>query len=368
MAFWIAAAVCFLAFANGANDNFKGVATLFGSGTAGYRITLAWATLTTAAGCLLALWLARGLVEAFKGKGLVPAAVAAEPRFLLAVSLGAAATVLLATRFGFPVSTTHSLIGGLVGAGWLASGGQVAFRALGTAFLLPLLLSPLLALLLTLSLYPLVSRARRALGVTRESCLCVGVETSVVALAPGGAASAAPVLSVTQGQRTACAERYQGRLLGLDAGRLLDAVHFASAGTVGFARGLNDAPKIVALLIAAEALSPSLGLLAVAAVMALGGLLSARRVAETLSRRITTMNAGQGATANLVTSLLVLLASRYSLPVSTTHVSVGALFGIGTVTGTARRDVVVAILLAWVTTLPLACLLAATAYRLLPPG
>ena len=79
-----------LAYANGANDNFKGVATLFGSGTCTFRKALAWATVTTLAGSLLALVLAHGLVENFKGKGLVPDAVTKQPIFLLAVALGAA--------------------------------------------------------------------------------------------------------------------------------------------------------------------------------------------------------------------------------------------------------------------------------------
>ncbi|HEY8506586.1 MAG TPA: inorganic phosphate transporter, partial [Gemmataceae bacterium] len=124
-------AVVFLAYTNGANDNFKGVATLFGSGTARYRTALLWATLTTLAGSLLALHFASGLVETFKGKGLVPDAITGSPRFLLAVSFGAAATVLLATRLGMPVSTTHALTGALVGAGTLAAEGGVRLAALG---------------------------------------------------------------------------------------------------------------------------------------------------------------------------------------------------------------------------------------------
>src|SRR5215210_7602572 len=95
-------AVLFLAYSNGANDNFKGVATLFGSGTASYRAALAWATVTTLAGSLLALYLAGGLVDSFKGKGLVPDEVIRQPAFLLAVSLGAALTVLVATCTGMP--------------------------------------------------------------------------------------------------------------------------------------------------------------------------------------------------------------------------------------------------------------------------
>ena len=121
--------VMFLAYANGANDNFKGVATLYGSRAASYRSALVWATLTTFAGSLLALALASGLTATFSGKGLLPDQITAQPSFLLAVAFGAALTVLAATRLGLPVSTTHALTGGLVGAGLLASNGDVRFAA-----------------------------------------------------------------------------------------------------------------------------------------------------------------------------------------------------------------------------------------------
>ncbi|HWQ34030.1 MAG TPA: inorganic phosphate transporter [Blastocatellia bacterium] len=117
MTLLILAAVVLLAWSNGANDNFKGVATLFGSGTTSYRRALAWATVTTFAGSMLALAPARGLVDTFKGKGLVPDAITTQPAFLTAVSLGAALTVLLASRIGLPVSTTHVSVGSLFGIG-----------------------------------------------------------------------------------------------------------------------------------------------------------------------------------------------------------------------------------------------------------
>src|SRR5258706_16377050 len=100
----IVLATVFLAYANGANDNFKGVATLYGSGTTSYRRALAWATVATLAGSLLALVLAAGLVKTFSAKGLVPDAIAASPIFLAATPLGAALTVLISTRARFPVS------------------------------------------------------------------------------------------------------------------------------------------------------------------------------------------------------------------------------------------------------------------------
>jgi len=81
-----------------------------------------------------------------------------------------------------------------------------------------------------------------------------------------------------------------------------------------------------------------------------------------MSQKITRMNPGQGFTANLVTSILVGTASRLGLPVSTTHVSCGSLFGIGVVNGTARLKMILTILFAWVTTLPLGALLAALTY------
>jgi inorganic phosphate transporter, PiT family len=359
----IVLAVLFLAYSNGANDNFKGVATLFGSGTTTYRRALAWATVTTFAGSLLALLLAASLVSTFKGKGLVPDAVTTQPQFLLAVSLGAALTVILATLTGLPVSTTHALTGGLVGAGLLAAAGQVRLAALGTSFVLPLLFSPLVSLLLTVAIYPLFRLARRRSGVTSRTCLCVGSTYEEVTVGPGGTLALLRTgVVVETGQVSQCRERYQGRMLGVEAGPVLDTLHFLSAGAVGFARGLNDTPKIVALLLAGGALDANLGLVLVAVVMAVGGVLNARRVAETMSKKITRMNPGQGFTANLVTALLVAGASRFGLPVSTTHVSVGSLFGIGVVNGTARWRMVGTILLAWVTTLPLGALLAAGVY------
>jgi len=359
-----------LAFANGANDNFKGVATLFGGGTASYRGALGWATVTTLAGSVAALLLAGGLLAAFSGKGLVPPEVVADPRFPAAVALAAGGTVLLATRLGFPVSTTHALIGGLVGAGLVASPAGVDPGRLGGTFVLPLLTSPFVALVLALGLYPPASRLRRTLGVSRETCLCVGNE--VVAVVPGdpGTPEAAlarvslPTLAV--GTEATCRVRYQGRFLGLGAEAAVDAAHYLSAGAVGFARGLNDTPKIAALLLAGHAVGPAAAIPGVAVAMALGGLLAARRVGETLAHRVTGMNPGQGLVANGVTSLLVVGASRLGMPVSTTHVACGALFGIGAATGRARWGVIGRILLAWAVTLPVGAGLGALAFAALP--
>ena len=125
---------------------------------------------------------------------------------------------------------------------------------------------------------------------------------------------------------------------------------------------LFDTPKIVALLLVIRTFDVKFGMLMVA--MAIGGLLNARKVAITMSKKITPLNPGQGFTANLVTSALVILASRFGLPVSTTHVSVGSLFGIGLITREANRRVVSGILMSWLFTLPIAAIFSVAIYAI----
>lgn len=357
-------AVLFLAYANGANDNFKGVATLFGSRTTTFNRALAWATFTTLLGSISALILAEGLIATFSGRGLVPNEVLVDPHFALAVALGSALTVFIATRFGFPISTTHAITGALVGAGLVTSPTGVEVSRLGAAFVMPLLISPFISLFFAGVLYPIAKFARAKCGVTARSCLCLGNEVlsiipepSTRGYMPGQAlaisnTTALPVIRA--GESPECRVMYTGTVFGIEARPVLDLLHYLSSGMVGFARGLNDTPKIVALLLLANTIKPSLGIGLVAIAIAVGGLVSSRKVAETMSLKITEMNAGQGFVANCVTAFLVVFASRLGVPVSTTHVSCGALFGIGLTTGQAHRRVILSILLAWVTTLPVA--------------
>lgn len=307
----ITVAVVVVAYANGANANFKGVASLFGSRTTSYRTAVNWAAITTGVGCVAAMFLAAGLLKTFSGKGLVPDALIAQPMFLLAVAASAGATGLLATRLGFPVSTTHMLTGALLGAGWIA--GDVNVSKLWDSFIKPLLMSPVLAVVVGGVLYLLLKMFR---------------------LAPD--------------HRT----------------RTLDALHFLSAGAVCFARGVNDTPKMAALLLGVGWLHGNAGMILIAVAMAAGGLISAKQVAETLSHKITDMNPGQGFAANFATALLVTTANVHGLPVSTTHVSVGALLGIGITTRQAKWRTVIPVLAAWVITLPLSALVGAAFFQI----
>jgi PiT family inorganic phosphate transporter len=351
----------FLAYSNGANDNFKGVASLFGSRTTSYRTAIGWATVTTFGGSISAIFLAKALLRAFSGKGLVPDQVVGSEYFLLAVALGAGITVIAATILGLPISTTHAITGAISGTGLAAAGAEVNFRALGNGFLLPLLLSPFLAVILAAALYVFLRFLRLRLGITKEWCICVGERVQMIPIPQPVSAvalhvTAAPVLEISTGEQRECSERYAGQFLGLQSQTVMDTLHFLSAGVVSFARGLNDTPKIGAMLLVIKALDVRLGMGTIAIAMAIGGLLNAARVAETMSLKITSMNHGQGLAANLATGVLVIMASLYGLPVSTTHVSVGALFGIGLTKREVNSGVVRGILLSWLLTLPCAAL------------
>lgn len=307
-------AVGFVAFTNGANANFKGVASLYGSGTTTLKRALWWGTVTTFAGSLAAVTVAEGMLKKFSGRGIVPDTIVESPTFVCAVAIGAATTSFLATRLRFPVSTTHALMGSLLGAGLAGSGTDVNSGALAIGFVYPLLFSPVIAIVLGGIVY---------LGFRKSGW------------------------SPDQPTPT------------------LNAFHFLTTGAASFARGLNDTPKIAALLLLVPWLDVQTSIFAVAIGIALGGLLDAEGVAETLGKKVTAMSVGQGFAASMVTACLVGTASLHNLPVSTTHVSVGSLIGIGVVTQQAKWRNVIAIILAWCCTVPCGAILAAIAYQMI---
>lgn len=351
--------VLLLAATNGANDNFKGVATLYGSRTVGYWPSLGWASVTTLAGSLGSVYLAQALLKAFTGAGLVPGDIAAQTGFAMAVAGGAGLTVALASWRGLPISTTHALVGAMSGAGLVAVGMGVHFGSLGKAFLLPLLASPLIAIIPAFFIAPVLHRLAARAEQKQIGCLCVGQAAIVT---PEGMMMRDTTMLRT-GSVAECSDSGARPLARFGNARLVDTLHFLFAGAVGFARGLNDTPKIAALLLPIAMLDSHMAVLAVAIAMLLGGLLGARRVARTMSDKITNLDLGAGLAASLTTALLVSTASFNGLPVSTTHVSVGALAGagIGGERGVDRR-VITSIVLSWVVTLPVGAIFGAILY------
>jgi PiT family inorganic phosphate transporter len=299
------------------------------------------------------------LVRAFSGKGLIPDSLVGTPQVLIAAGSAAAITILLATLVGMPTSTTHALTGALIGIGIAASATGTVWATLFRGFAIPLLLSPFIGISLAAVFYLTGRRAGSAVGLTRETCLCLEAEPAqpVTIQRDGTAVLASSGLALSIDNLQNCVERYQGRFIGVDAQHAMEGMHYLSAGAVCFGRAVNDTPKIAAVALATGAMGSSTAVAWVTVAMIGGGLLNSRRVAETMSKRITHLSPGKGLAANLATAMVVLWASQLGLPVSTTHVSCGSIFGIGLINRTSDWKTIAKILTAWVTTLPVAAVL-----------
>ena len=127
-----------------------------------------------------------------------------------------------------PISTTHSLVGALFGAGVMAVGSAFNFEKLGNAFLIPLIVSPLIAAFLSLLTYLLFKFIRKQI----------------------------PSLN-----------KKQPTIANISSTKILDGLHYLSAGIVSFSRGLNDTPKIVGLLIIINTIDIKWSMISVAVIM-----------------------------------------------------------------------------------------------------
>jgi PiT family inorganic phosphate transporter len=298
-------------FANGANDLSRATATLIGGRVTLYRKAMLWTVAWTFAGSLLSGILAKGV--AFKFAHAIQANSMRSPALIFATAVGAFLWLAIGSRRGLPVSTTHALLGAIVGIAWL-HGGLHACRnlRLSHGFLLPMLTSPLLALLLVL----LVRR--------------LALRFSFASL------------------------------------HILNRAHWVSSGFVAFSRGVNDSAKIWALILpftaaSARDLTPaSNGMLVfVAFAMLLGGLLGGRQVAETVAHRITKMDLRESLAANLSTSIILMTASLLAFPVASSHVLGGAVLGNGLAKKKGlHRPLVAEMAIAWGITFPASAILA----------
>ena len=357
-----------LAYANGTNDVSKAVATLVGSGVTNYRAAIIWGTCWTVAGAGLSAFVAGAMLATFSA-GFFQPGIATAPALAPAILIGATGWVLVASRMGLPVSTTHALTGALVGAGLVSIGGQgLAWPAIASKVGLPLLLSPVLALAVSFLFHPVI---RRVAARWEGACLCVMPASRALVTIDARGNTRTLLQTSVLGQPVVAvpAQCERAGLQGLAVG--LDSIHWLSSGVASLARGANDTPKIMAMLLlgSATAFWPSVTvqfttLAAVAVAMGVGSYIGGFRVTEVLVEKVTRMDHVEGLSANLTTSSLVLVSATMGLPVSTTHVSSSAIVGIGllkdrhAVRWTTVRDMV----LAWIVTLPVAGILAGLAY------
>ncbi len=338
-----------LAWANGANDTGKPLASLVAAGALNERRALRWAAAAGLVGSCAALWLGADLARLFTGSGIIDDPTRHADAFAPAVAGGAAIAVLLASRFGLPVSTTHALLGALVGTG-LTLHGVITWSAVGIKIVMPLLVSPMLAVVMSLLLGVIVRHGASYLG---RSCVC-----TVTAAMPGGQTMSTPII----GELSTCTAAGAAPMAtGAGVGRWL---HMGSGLAIAVARGLNDTPKIAALILPIAILFPAGDTCAIAAIgllIALGGWLAGRRVMQVMATKLVHLEGkeAEAGSANLTAAVLILAASPAGLPVSTTHVTTGALVGAGALAGGLSGRWLGGILFAWLTTLPLAAVAAA---------
>jgi len=345
------------------------VATLVGFGAAKPFSALCYATAATAVGGIVSFWLAGGLLASF-GTGLFAKGTTLDPRFFVAVLLGACGWVLLATRTGMPVSTTHAIIGALPGAGLVAFGTtRMEWSFLGAKFATPLAVSPILSLVIV---YMVCWPVLFVLGRLAGRCVCV-IEQPIAVESPhpaavGGAAVArvtATLPAVVVGDEQTCPTAAD-RVAAATTSGVANVTHWLSAGLTSFARGWNDTPKIAALsllALASVAHGTALGFAIVTIAMAAGGVFAGRKVLETLAKKLTPLPLAESLTASLVTAALVMVASKIALPVSTTHVATGSIIGAGLKNNPSqvKWGKVGEIVLSWIITLPGAAIVAAAA-------
>jgi inorganic phosphate transporter, PiT family len=357
----------FVAYTNGANDVSKGIATLAGSGISGYRRAILWGALWTTCGGIAAFGLSHALVTTF-GKGLLSAGVTPTLSAALATLIGAGLWVGMATKWGFPVSTTHAIVGSIAGVAAISYGpAGMNWTVLASKVALPLLLSPVASLLISAT----ILKVWNLLSPSGADCLCAEIveQRPLLAMASGNvvASSAVPAIKVV-----ACREDEPSPLSTRAFSLTFDHLHWLTSAGTSFARGLNDAPKMVAIGLAAVSVSgvvlssSFLAYVIVASGILAGSLQAGRRVTAVLAEKIIPMNHREGFVANLVTSLLVGPGTLLGLPMSTTHVSTGAIIGLGIQRGRAVDGKRVRkMIFAWVVTLPAGALFGVLAYALL---
>ena len=335
-----------LAAANGANDVSKGVATLAGSGVTRYRTAILWGAATTLVGALVSGLFAERMMKLFTGEIV---AAKPTPAFTLAVICGTVGWVAIATLTRLPVSTTHAIIGSLLGAGLLFAPTAIAWSSLAPRLAAPLVLSIAVSYAISAGL----NRVFASRGAETVDCLCVGAEQLD-----------AKVMQITQinvmtGTTQECDSA--GGYLKLNT----EVLHWLSSGAVGFARGLNDTPKLLAIgaVVLGTQGNMNLLMLTVAGAMFAGSLYAGGRVARVLGERIVRMDHREGLLANFVTALLVGVGSNLGMPMSTTHVSTSAIAGIaGGNTERLNRRTVRDLALAWTVTPVVAGLIAGMSY------
>lgn len=393
VAVWLGGALAlYMAWSIGANDVANAMGTSVGSGALTIRRAIVVAAVLEFSGAFLA----GGHVTDTVRKGMLDMSVVAlNPNLLLygmLAALTSAGTLLLvATRFGLPISTTHSIVGAIVGFGAVGLGVDAVAWGKISQIVLSWITSPLIGGVLAFGIFGLV----RATILDREDPMEQARRTgpyyfSFVFFVIGlvtlfkGLENLNLDFDLPQALGLSFALGCAGWALGrwfirrVHVGpedpkdafarveRVFVVLQILTACAVAFAHGSNDVANAIGPLAALTkvAFSAEVGgkapvepwMLALGGVGIVFGLATwGYRVMETVGKKITELTPSRGFAAELASATTIVLASRLGIPVSTTHILVGSVLGVGLARGIGALDlrVVGHIVVSWVATLPI---------------
>jgi PiT family inorganic phosphate transporter len=307
-------------FTNGFHDTANAMATSIATGALRPRIAVALSAVLNFAGAFLSLKVAATIAGGIVESGAITLTV------VFAGLIGGLAWNLLTWYFGIPSSSSHALIGGVVGATLIAAGSSaVKVDGLMSKVIVPAVLSPVFAALVAIVGTFLVYRITQ--NVPKPT-------------------------------------RSRGFRLG----------QIGSASLVSLAHGTNDAQKtmgvITLAMIANHTISPDAGtpfwvIAACALCISLGTYIGGWRVIRTLGKGLTEIESPQGFAAEGSSAAVILAASHFGFPLSTTHVCSGSIMGagIGKRLAEVRWGVAGRMVTAWLFTIPAAALVGAGAWK-----
>lgn len=309
-------------FINGFHDTANAVATVIATRVLAPPVAILMSGILNFAGALTATHVASTI-----SKGIVDPHLATQPLVLAAV-LGAIVWNLVTWFFGIPSSSSHALIGGLVGAG-IAQGGMklVQWAGVWSKVFLPLIISPVAGFILGL--------------------IVMSIITMFFAYSNPGT-----------------------------VGGWFKRLQLVSSALVSFSHGQNDGQKSMGIItlalitnhfLPAKAGPPTWVMLCCAIAMGLGTSVGGYRIIHTMGHRIFRLEPVQGFAAETTAATVILVASKFGAPVSTTHVVAGSVFGVGASRrlSAVRWGVAMNMVMAWVITIPMAAIVAAISYYLL---
>ena len=392
LALWIAGFLAlYMAWAIGANDVANAMGTSVGSGA----LTVGGAIIVAAVLEFAGAFLAGGHVTDTVRKGMLDLSMMTREQLIYGMlgSLAAAGTLLVvATRFGLPISTTHAIVGAIVGFGAIAVGVEAVKWGKIAQIVLSWVTSPLLAGVIAFFIFQ-ITRIKvldrpdpvaqiRKLGPVFFFFVffIIGLVTLFKGLKP-----LKLDLNLTQSLIGSVTLGLIGAAIGaffirrVDVGeddpkhrfsrveRIFVVLQILTACAIAFAHGSNDVANSIGPLAAISHAVQGMDLGSKAPVepwmLAIGGIgiviglaTWGYRVMETIGKKITELTPSRGFAAELAAATTIVVASRLGIPISTTHTLVGAVLGVGLARGIGALDlrVVGKILASWVSTLPLA--------------